>query len=199
MTVGIRTPELTAIYEELPGWRQVAMIIAGMHRVMRNEQPNWMLHLRLVRSRIPGIDDMAHAHGTAIVSRSYTAVRRRSPAAQQAHPLKPSAVANLKTGISRWRPRLSADLHELAQAFADAAVLALKLPDSMASSCMCRRARLPVQPVLSPCSTGAATHGGVSRNRARFLVEVVDAVRLRVRDVPADREAEQPDGGGRPD
>ena len=84
------------------------------------------------------LTDMAHAHGTAIVSQIVyggSATKLQPPSRRI---LGPSAVANPKTGIVPVEATV-ADLHELAQAFADAAAV-LKLPDSMASSCMRRTA-----------------------------------------------------------
>ena len=137
---GHMTPELTAIYEELADGG-IGTIIVGYARVMRNEQPNPRMLGIYDDSFVPefrALTDMAHAHGTAIVSQIVyggSATKLQPPSRRI---LGPSAVANPKTGIVPVEATV-ADLHELAQAFADAAAV-LKLPDSMASSCMRRTA-----------------------------------------------------------
>ena len=67
---GHMTPELTAIYEELADGG-IGTIIVGYARAMRNEQPNPRMLGIYDDSFVPefrALTDMAHAHGTAIVS-----------------------------------------------------------------------------------------------------------------------------------
>ena len=122
---GHMTPELTAIYEELADGG-VGTIIVGYARVMRNEQPNPRMLGIYDDSFVPefrALTDMAHAHGTAIVSQIVyggSATKLQPPSRRI---LGPSAVANPKTGIVPVEATV-ADLHELAQAFADAAARA---------------------------------------------------------------------------
>ena len=121
---GHMTPELTAIYEELADGG-VGTIIVGYARVMRNEQPNPRMLGIYDDSFVPefrALTDMAHAHGTAIVSQIVyggSATKLQPPSRRI---LGPSAVANPKTGIVPVEATV-ADLHELAQAFADAIVV----------------------------------------------------------------------------
>ena len=150
---GHMTPELTAIYEELADGG-VGTIIVGYARVMRNEQPNPRMLGIYDDSFVPefrALTDMAHAHGTAIVSQIVyggSATKLQPPSRRI---LGPSAVANPKTGIVPVEATV-ADLHELAQAFADAAARAQ-----------------------------TAGFDGVELHAAHgYLVELVDAVRLRV-------------------
>ena len=131
---GHMTPELTAIYEELADGG-VGTIIVGYARVMRNEQPNPRMLGIYDDSFVPefrALTDMAHAHGTAIVSQIVyggSATKLQPPSRRI---LGPSAVANPKTGIvpiCMSSPKHSPTRRPV-----------LKLPDSMASSCMRRTA-----------------------------------------------------------
>ena len=177
---GHMTPELTAIYEELADGG-VGTIIVGYARVMRNEQPNPRMLGIYDDSFVPefqALTDMAHAHGTAIVSQivySGSATKLQPPSRRI---LGPSAVANPKTGIVPVEATV-ADLHELAQAFADAAARA-QTAGFDGVELHAAHGYLLSQ-FLSPLlNRRRDEYGGALRNRARFLVEVVDAVRLRV-------------------
>ena len=177
---GHMTPELTAIYEELADGG-VGTIIVGYARVMRNEQPNPRMLGIYDDSFVPefqALTDMAHAHGTAIVSQIVyggSATKLQPPSRRI---LGPSAVANPKTGIVPVEATV-ADLHELAQAFADAAARA-QTAGFDGVELHAAHGYLLSQ-FLSPLlNRRRDEYGGALRNRARFLVEVVDAVRLRV-------------------
>ena len=177
---GHMTPELTAIYEELADGG-IGTIIVGYARVMRNEQPNPRMLGIYDDSFVPefrALRDMAHAHGTAIVSQIVyggSATKLQPPSRRI---LGPSAVANPKTGIVPVEATV-ADLHELAQAFADAAARA-QTAGFDGVELHAAHGYLLSQ-FLSPLlNRRRDEYGGALRNRARFLVEVVDAVRLRV-------------------
>ena len=177
---GHMTPELTAIYEELADGG-IGTIIVGYARVMRNEQPNPRMLGIYDDSFVPefrALTDMAHAHGTAIVSQIVyggSATKLQPPSRRI---LGPSAVANPKTGIVPVEATV-ADLHELAQAFADAAARA-QTAGFDGVELHAAHGYLLSQ-FLSPLlNRRRDEYGGALRNRARFLVEVVDAVRLRV-------------------
>ena len=114
---GHMTPELTAIYEELADGG-IGTIIVGYARVMRNEQPNPRMLGIYDDSFVPefrALTDMAHAHGTAIVSQIVYG-----------------------GSACRWRPRLPICMSSPKHSPTRRPVL--KLPDSMASSCMRRTA-----------------------------------------------------------
>ena len=197
---GHMTPELTAIYEELADGG-IGTIIVGYARVMRNEQPNPRMLGIYDDSFVPefrALTDMAHAHGTAIVSQIVyggSATKLQPPSRRI---LGPSAVANPKTGIVPVEATV-ADLHELAQAFADAAARAQTagfdgvelhaahgylqpVLEPLAQQAPRRVRRCPAEPCPLPC-----------RGRRRCAL-------ASGCDVPADREAEQlRRRGGRPD
>ena len=170
---GHMTPELTAIYEELADGG-VGTIIVGYARVMRNEQPNPRMLGIYDDSFVPefrALTDMAHAHGTAIVSQIVyggSATKLQPPSRRI---LGPSAVANPKTGIVPVEATV-ADLH--AHALCGTA-------DERDGVELHAAHGYLLSQFLSPLlNRRRDEYGGALRNRARFLVEVVDAVRLRV-------------------
>ena len=130
---GHMTPELTAIYEELADGG-VGTIIVGYARVMRNEQPNPRMLGIYDDSFVPefrALTDMAHAHGTAIVSQIVYGGSAGASSGRRPSPTRRPASC-------RWRPRLPICMSSPKHSPMRRPVL--KLPDSMASSCMRRTA-----------------------------------------------------------
>lgn len=177
---GHMTPELTAIYEELADGG-VGTIIVGYARVMRNEQPNPRMLGIYDDSFVPefrALTDMAHAHGTAIVSQIVyggSATKLQPPSRRI---LGPSAVANPKTGIVPVEATV-ADLHELAQAFADAAARA-QTAGFDGVELHAAHGYLLSQFLNPLLNRRTDAYGGSLEHPARFLTEVVDAVRDRM-------------------
>ena len=177
---GHMTPELTAIYEELADGG-VGTIIVGYARVMRNEQPNPRMLGIYDDSFVPefrALTDMAHAHGTAIVSQIVyggSATKLQPPSRRI---LGPSAVANPKTGIVPVEATV-ADLHELAQAFADAAARA-QTAGFDGVELHAAHGYLLSQFLNPLLNKRVDEYGGSVENRARIITESVTAIRNEV-------------------
>lgn len=176
---GHLTPELRAVYEELAGGG-VGTIIVSYAYVTREEQPNpRMLGIyddSFVAEYRELVDDL-HERGARVVSQIVyggSATKLDPPSARI---LGPSAVAHPKTGIVPVEAS-AADLRVFADAFADAAARA-QAAGFDGVELHAAHGYLLSQ-FLSPLlNRRADEYGGSLENRARFLVEVVDAVRAR--------------------
>lgn len=177
---GHLTPELRAVYEELADGGAGTIIVSYAH-VVRDEQPNPRMLGIYDDSFVPEyralVDDL-HERGARVVSQIVyggSATKLDPPSARI---LGPSAVANPKTGIVPVEAT-PADLRALACAFADAAARA---QDAGFDGVELHAAHgYLLSQFLSPLfNRRADEYGGSLENRARFLVEVVDAVRARV-------------------
>ncbi|MCB7036217.1 NADH:flavin oxidoreductase [Eggerthella sinensis] len=174
------TPELQAVYEELAAGG-VGTVIVGYAYVMPDEQPNPRMLSICDDALVPAYRELveaAHAHGAAIVSQIVyggSATKLDPPSARI---LGPSAVPHPKTGIVPVEAT-AADLRALASAFADAAARA-QAAGFDGVELHAAHGYLLSQ-FLSPLlNRRADAYGGSLQNRARLLLEVVDAVRARV-------------------
>lgn len=176
------TPKLQAIYEELARGG-VGTIIVGYAHVERDEQPNPRM-LGIYDDSFVGeyrtLVEAAHAHGTAIVSQLVyggSSTKLRPPSKRI---LGPSAVPNPKTGIVPVEASVD-DIRKLVQAFADAAARAQAAGFDGVELHAAHGYLLSqfLNPLLNRRTDG---YGGSVENRARMLVEVVEAVRARVGD-----------------
>lgn len=174
------TPELQAVYEELAAGG-VGTVIVGYAYVTPDEQPNPRMLSICDDALVPAYRELvgaAHAHGAAIVSQIVyggSATKLDPPSARI---LGPSAVPHPKTGIVPVEAT-AADLCALASAFADAAARA----QAAGFDCVELHAAhgYLLSQFLSPLlNRRADAYGGSLQNRARLLLEVVDAVRARV-------------------
>lgn len=174
------TPELTTIYEELAEGG-AGTIVAGYAFVTRDEQPNPRMLGLYDDSFVPEyrrLVDAVHARGACIVSQIVyggSATKLDPPSARI---LGPSAVASPKTGVVPVEAT-AADLRELAQAFSDAASRAREAGFDGVELHAAHGYLL--SQFLSPLlNRRVDEYGGSLENRARFLLETLDAVRARV-------------------
>lgn len=177
---GHMTPELRAVYEELVSG-EVGTIIVGYAYVTRDEQPNPRMLGIYDDSFVPAyrafVDDL-HARGARVVSQIVyggSATRLDPPSTRI---LGPSSVANPKTGIVPVEAT-SADLQALARAFAGATERAQAAGFDGVELHAAHGYVLSqfLSPLFNKRTDG---YGGSLEHRARFLTEVVDAVRDRV-------------------
>lgn len=177
---GRMTPELQAVYKEL-ACGEVGTIIVGYAYVTRDEQPNPRMLGIYDDSFVPVyrafVDDL-HAQGACVVSQIVyggSATRLDPPSARI---LGPSSVANPKTGVVPVEAT-AADLQTLAHAFADAAARA-QVAGFDGVELHAAHGYLLSQFLDPLLNRRTDPYGGSLEHRARFLTEVVDAVRDRV-------------------
>lgn len=174
------TPELQAVYEELAAGG-VGTVIVGYAYVTPDEQPNPRMLSICDDALVPAYRELveaAHAHGVAIVSQIVyggSATKLDPPSARI---LGPSAVPHPKTGIVPVEAT-AADLCALASAFADAAARA-QAAGFDGVELHAAHGYLLSQFLNPLLNRRADAYGGSLENRARLLLEVVDAVRARV-------------------
>ena len=176
------TPELRAIYEELAEGGTGAIIMGYAH-VMRDEQPNPRMLGIYDDSFVPEyrqLVDAVHARGARIVSQIVyggSATRLDPPSARI---LGPSAVANPKTGIVPVEADLD-DLRDVVGAFAAAAVRA-QAAGFDGVELHAAHGYLLSQFLNPLLNRRTDAYGGPIENRARIVVEAVEAIRERVGD-----------------
>lgn len=174
------TPELARVYEELAAGG-VGTIIVGYAYVTPDEQPNPRMLGIYDDAFVPEyrvLVDAVHAHGAAIVSQIVYGGSATNLQPPSAHILGPSAVANPKTGIVPCEAT-RADLRELAQAFAAAAWRAQQAGfDGV--ELHAAHGYLFSQFLNPLLNRRTDDYGGSLERRARFVLEVVDAIRSRV-------------------
>lgn len=177
---GHLTPELRAVYEELADGGAGTIIMSYAH-VVRDEQPNPRMLGIYDDSFVPEyrelVDDL-HERGAQVVSQIVyggSATKLDPPSTRI---LGPSAVANPKTGIVPAEATPD-DLRALVAAFAAAAARA-QAAGFDGVELHAAHGYLLSQFLSPHLNRRADAYGGSLEYRARFLVEVVDAVRARV-------------------
>lgn len=174
------TPELRAVYEELAEGG-VGTIVAGYAHVMRDEQPNpRMLGIYddALVSGLSGLVDAVHGRGACIVSQIVyggSATRLDPPSARI---LGPSAVANPKTGVVPVEAD-ARDVRELVEAFAAAAARA-RAAGFDGVELHAAHGYLFSQFLNPLLNERVDAYGGPVENRARIIVETMDAIRESV-------------------
>lgn len=177
---GRLTPELLAIYEELADGGVGTIIVSYAH-VTPDEQPNprmlGMYDDSFVRE-YRQLVDAVHARGAQIVSQIVYGGSSTKLDPPSKRILGPSAVPNPKTGVVPVEAT-PAVLQDLAEAFADAAARAQAAGFDGVELHAAHGYLLSqfLNPLLNRRSDA---YGGSLGNRARFVVEVVEAVRARV-------------------
>lgn len=177
---GRLTPELLAIYEELADGG-VGTIIVSYAYITPDEQPNprmlGMYDDSFVRE-YRQLVDAVHARGVQIVSQIVYGGSSTKLDPPSRRILGPSAVPNPKTGIVPAEATL-ADLRDLAKAFADAAARA-QAAGFDGVELHAAHGYLLSQFLNPLFNRRSDAYGGSLENRARFVVEVVEAARARV-------------------
>ena len=177
---GRMTPELLAVYEELADGG-VGTIIMSYAYVTRDEQPNPRMLGIYDDAFVPEyralVDDL-HERGARVVSQIVYggSATKLDPPSKRI--LGPSAVANPKTGVVPVEATPD-DLRALAGAFADAAARA-QAAGFDGVELHAAHGYLLSQFLSPHLNRRADAYGGSLENRARFPVEVVDAIRTRV-------------------
>ena len=177
---GRLTPELLAIYEELADGGVGTIIVSYAH-VTPDEQPNprmlGMYDDSFVRE-YRQLVDAVHARGAQIVSQIVYGGSSTKLDPPSKRILGPSAVPNPKTGVVPVEAT-PADLQDLAEAFADAAARA-QAAGFDGVELHAAHGYLLSQFLNPLFNRRSDVYGGSLENRARFVVEVVEAVRARV-------------------
>lgn len=174
------TPELRAVYEELAEGGAGTIIVSYAY-VTRDEQPNPRMLGIYDDAFVPEyralVDDL-HERGACAVSQIVYGGSASKLDPPSARILGPSAVANPKTGIVPVEAT-AADLRALACAFADAAARA-QAAGFDGVELHAAHGYLLSQFLNPLLNRRADAYGGSLENRARFPIEVVEAVRARV-------------------
>lgn len=177
---GYLTPELVSLYEEVAAGG-VGSIITGYAHVVRDEQPNPRMLGIYDDSFIPdfrGLVDKVHAQGVKLILQIAYGGSASKLNPPSAHILGPSAVANPQTGIVPVEAT-EQDIGMLVCAFADASGRAVAAGFDGVEIHAAHGYLLSqfLNPLLNRRTD---KYGGPIENRARIIVEVLEAVRKRV-------------------
>ncbi|MCI2062393.1 MAG: NADH:flavin oxidoreductase [Eubacteriaceae bacterium] len=176
------TEELYAIYDELTKGGAAA-VITGYSYVTKDEKPNpglMGIYDDVFIDEYRRMTENAHENGAGIFLQIVYGGSNTGLNPPSRKIFGPSAVTNIKTGITPVE-MTAADIKEMVQAFADAAVRAEKAGFDgveihgahgyLLSMFMCPKYNIRTD-----------EYGGTTENRARFICEIITAIKKAVSD-----------------